>query len=106
MDWQWLKQVRIGKSVLISEDFASELLLMSLCDHHIMSASSFSMWGMYDCFISCHYVCMSVLLMYIWKNYWHRCLTVIHGESHQKRRASGIHSPYHIHNAQGHSNTK
>ena len=35
------------KFILTHEDFANSMLLMSLCKHHIGSASTFSFWGSY-----------------------------------------------------------
>ena len=33
--------------IVVKEDFAHSLLLMTLCDHHIGSTSAFSFWGAY-----------------------------------------------------------
>ena len=35
------------KYVVVNEDSASSLLLMSLCKHHVVTISAFGMWGAY-----------------------------------------------------------
>jgi hypothetical protein len=43
-------QARISsmRFVMIEDDFATSLAVMSMCQHHIVADSKFSFWGMFD----------------------------------------------------------
>jgi hypothetical protein len=40
--------------LLINEDAALSLALMSMCKHHVVGASEFGFWGSYYILLSCH----------------------------------------------------